>query len=100
MPNTVVSQNYDVSTETVELTMTITTIYTLVLSMYLAKAIRKLISTLFSLQIIVHMFIFSIPFPGNIVNIIKKLKPLVSSFNIIKKLTKFYEKFIAVDRLA
>jgi hypothetical protein len=79
--------------------MTIAAVYNLVLSVYLAKAIKKLISTLFSLQIIVHMFIFSIPFPGNIVNIIKKLKPLVSSFDIVKDLTKFYEKFIAVDTL-
>ena len=98
MPNTAASQNYDSGTQKVEFTMTITTVYTFVLSMYLAKAIKKLISTLFSLQIIIHMFLFSIPFPGNIVNVIKKIKPLVS-FNIIKGLSKYIEKFLFVDTL-
>ena len=35
MPNTAASQNYDSGTQKVEFTMTITTVYTLVLSMYL-----------------------------------------------------------------
>lgn len=55
-----------------------------------------MIATLFSLQIIIHMFLLSIPFPGNIVNVIKKLKPLVS-FNIIKDLNKFIERIFMVD---
>ena len=98
MPNTVASQNYDKSTEQVSFIMIMSTIYTLALSLLLSNAIKKLLVTLFSLQIIIHMFLFTIPFPGNIVNVIKKIKPLVS-FNILKDLNIFIEKVFIFDSL-
>ena len=63
--------------------MVIGTIYSLVLSFVLANVLKKLLMTLFSLQVIVHMFMLTVPFPGNVVNIVKKVKPLIS-FNIMK----------------
>ena len=98
MPNTEASQNYDKSTEQVSFAMIISTVYTLVLSLFLSNAIKKLLVTLFSLQIIIHMFMFTIPFPGNIVNVIKKIKPLVS-FNILKDLNVYIEKVFFFDKL-
>ena len=63
--------------------MVIGTIYSLILSFVLANVLKKLLMTLFSLQVIVHMFMLTVPFPGNVVNIVKKVKPLIS-FNIMK----------------
>ena len=54
--------------------------------------------TLFSLQIIIHMFMLTIPFPGNIVNVIKKIKPLIS-FNIMKGISVYIEKVLVFDTL-
>ena len=98
MPNTKASQNYDEGTEQMSFAMVVTTVYTLVISLFLSNTIKKLIATLFTLQIIIHMFLLSIAFPGNIINVIKKIKPLVS-FNILKPVTKYIEKFMLVDTL-
>ena len=78
--------------------MVLTTIYTLVLSMILANAVKKLLLTLLTLQVIIHMFMFMVPFPGNVSNVIKKIKPIVS-FNLMKSLTKYTEDFFGFDKL-
>jgi hypothetical protein len=44
------------------------------------------------------MFFFTIPFPGNIINVIKKIKPL-ASLNIMKELSKYVEKAFTFDTL-
>ena len=83
MPNTESSQQYDEGTEQMSFMMVIGTIYSLLLSFVLAKVLKKLLMTLFSLQVIIHMFMLTVPFPGNVVNVVKKIKPLIS-FNILK----------------
>ena len=98
MPNTVASQNYDESTEQVSFLMVMGTIYTILLSFILGKALKKVLKTMFSLQVIIHMFFFSIPFPGNMMNIIKKIKPTIS-FDILKTLSKYTEGIFNFDKL-
>jgi hypothetical protein len=73
--------------------MVVGTIYSLVLSFVLANVLKKLLMTLFSLQVIVHMFMLTVPFPGNVVNIVKKVKPLIS-FNIMKQFSAWIEKLM------
>ena len=99
MPNTESSQQYDSGTEQMSFMMVIGTIYTLALSLTLANVLKKLLMTLFSLQIIINMFMLTIPFPGNIVNVIKKIKPLIS-FNILKPLQNWVENTLQFDDLA
>ena len=98
MPNTEASQQYDSGTEQMTFMLVIATVYSLALSFFLANVLRKLLMTLFSLQIIIHMFMLTIPFPGNIINIVKKLKPLVS-FNILKIVSDYSEKLLPFDTL-
>ena len=98
MPNTLANQNYDENTESVSFWMIFTTVYTLVLSFFLNKALKKLLATFLSIQIIIHMFLLANPFPGNIFNIISKLKPLLS-FNILQKLSGFVEMRFQFDSL-
>jgi hypothetical protein len=98
MPNTEANQNYDSNTESVSFWMVFTTVYTLVLSFFLNKALKKLLATFLSIQIIIHMFLLANPFPGNIFNIISKLKPLLS-FNILQKLSGFVEMRFQFDSL-
>ena len=78
--------------------MVLGTVYTLILSMFLSNAIKKLLMTLFYLQIIIHMFMLTIPFPGNIVNVIKKIKPLIS-LNIMEGISVYIEKVLVFDTL-
>jgi hypothetical protein len=99
MPNNEASRSYDKGTDQLSIMMVISTIYTLLLGMVLSKAVKKMIVTLFSLQVIIHMFFFTIPFPGNIINVIKKIKPIVS-FNLLKSLSVYVEKYIKFDTLA
>ena len=89
---------YDSSTDQMQFVMVLTTVWTLALSMILANAVKKLLLTLLTLQVIIHMFMFMVPFPGNISNIIKKVKPIVS-FNLMKSLTKYTEDFFGFDKL-
>ena len=70
--------------------MVMGTIYSLLLSLILAKVLKKLLMTLFSLQVIIHMFMLTVPFPGNVVNVVKKIKPLIS-FNILKQFSVWVE---------
>jgi hypothetical protein len=98
MPNNPQTQAYDKGTEKMSFIMVLTTIYTLALSMVLADAVRKLLTTLLTLQVIIHMFMYTVPFPGNISNIIKKIKPIVS-FNLMKSLSKYTEKVFKFDTL-
>ena len=98
MPNTESSQNYDSGTEQMTFMMVIGTVYSLTLSFLLANVLKKLLMTLFSLQVIIHMFMLTIPFPGNIVNVIKKIKPLIS-FNVLQKLSDWIEKLLQFDTL-
>ena len=86
MPNTESSQQYDSGTEQMTFMMIVATVYSLALSLLLANVLKKLLMTLFSLQVIIHMFMLTVPFPGNIINVIKKMKPLIS-FNILQKLS-------------
>ena len=86
MPNTEANQNYDDKTEKLSFLMVLSTVYTLALSLIFSKAIKKLISTMFTLQLVINSFLLSLAFPGNIVNVIKKIKPLIS-FDILKSLT-------------
>lgn len=44
------------------------------------------------------MFMFTVPFPGNISNIIKKIKPIVS-FNLMKSISGYTEKAFGFDTL-
>ena len=44
------------------------------------------------------MFMFTVPFPGNISNIIKKIKPIVS-FNLMKSISVYTEKVFGFDTL-
>jgi hypothetical protein len=44
------------------------------------------------------MFMFMVPFPGNVSNVIKKIKPIVS-FNLMKSLSKYTEDFFGFDKL-
>ena len=89
---------YDQSTDQMQFLMILATVWTLALSMVLANAVKKLLTTLLTLQVIIHMFMFMVPFPGNISNIIKKIKPIVS-FNLMKSLTKYTEDFFGFDQL-
>lgn len=90
MPNTESSQQYDESTEQMSFLMVMGTIYSLLLSLILANVLKKLLMTLFSLQVIIHMFMLTVPFPGNVVNVVKKIKPLIS-FNILKQFSVWVE---------
>jgi hypothetical protein len=76
--------------------MILTSIYTLLLSMVIADAVKKMLTTLLTLQVIIHMFMYTVPFPGNISNIIKKIKPIVS-FNLLKSLSIYTEKVFKFD---
>ena len=98
MPNTEASQQYDESTEQMSFMMVMGTIYSLLLSLILANVLKKLLMTLFSLQVIIHMFMLTVPFPGNIVNVVKKIKPLIS-FNIMKQFSVWVEKLLTFDSL-
>ena len=86
MPNTEANQNNDDKTEKLSFLMVLSTVYTLALSLIFSKAIKKLISTMFTLQLVINSFLLSLAFPGNIINVIKKIKPLIS-FDILKSLT-------------
>ena len=96
MPNTESSQQYDESTEQMSFMMVMGTIYSLLLSLILANVLKKLLMTLFSLQVIIHMFMLTVPFPGNVVNVVKKVKPLIS-FNILKQFSVWVEKLLEFD---
>ena len=78
--------------------MVMGTIYSLLLSLILANVLKKLLMTLFSLQVIIHMFMLTVPFPGNVVNKVKKIKPLIS-FNILKQFSVWVEKLLKFDTL-
>jgi len=48
---------------------------------------------------VIHLFLFTIPFPANIGNFIQKLKP-IASFNILKVVSKYTVKYLAIDTAA
>ena len=98
MPNNEASQSYDEKTESMSFWMVFTTIYTLIISYFLSNAIKKLLVTFLSLQIVINMFLLANPFPGNIVNVIKKLKPIIS-FNVMKSVSVYVEKGFTFDTL-
>ena len=78
--------------------MVLTTVYTMILSMVMANAVKKLLTTMLSLMVIIHMFLFAFPFPGNVFNVIKKIKPIVS-FNIMNSLSQYTFKVFHFDTI-
>ena len=65
MPNTVASQNFDSGTDSTSNAMVATTILTTLLNIVFQGAMKELIGTILALQIIIHMFLLTIAFPGN-----------------------------------
>ena len=83
MPNNDASKNFDKGTEGADSSMTFTTITMFALNMVFAGAVKEIIGTIMGLQVVIHMALFMLPFPGNMGNFISKLKP-IASFNVVK----------------
>jgi len=66
------------------------------MGIFVQGALKELVGTILSLQVIIFMFLFSITFPANTGNFITKLKPIVS-FNILKVLSKYTVRFLMID---
>jgi len=86
MPNTEASRKFDDSTDKASAGMSATTIFTFCLNILFQGAMKEIIGTIVSMQIVINLFLFTIPFPANISTYVQKLKPIVS-FNILKVLT-------------
>mmetsp|Transcript_16682 Transcript_16682/g.25714 ORF Transcript_16682/g.25714 Transcript_16682/m.25714 type:complete len:134 (-) Transcript_16682:234-635(-) len=76
--------------------MSATTLFTFGLNMVFQGAMKEILGTILSMQIIINLFLFTIPFPANISTYIHKLKPIVS-FNILKALTTFTKGIFKFD---
>ena len=83
MPNNEASKNFDKGTDGADQGMTTSAIIMFALNLVFSGAIKEMIGTIMCLQVVIHMALFMLPFPGNISNYIQKLKP-IASFNVVK----------------
>jgi len=96
MPNDETTKNFDKGTEGADTSLTSTTIIMFLLNMVFAGAVKEIIGSIMSLQNVIHMLLFMLPFPANIVNYLSKIKP-IASFNVVKSLSKFIMQLLPQD---
>jgi hypothetical protein len=96
MPNNDASRNFDKGTDAADSSLTMTTIVMFLLNLIFAGAVKEIIGAIMSLQVVIHMALFMLPFPANMGNFIQKLKP-IASFNVLKQLSKLVDMILPQD---
>ena len=96
MPNNEASKQLEQGADKSQKGMTGITIINAIMNIFIQGALKEIIGTLLSLQVIIHMFLYSLPFPGNIQTFVKKLKP-IAGFNILKSLSVYTSKLFVQD---
>ena len=96
MPNNDASKALEEGADKSQKGMSGMTIINLIMNIFIQGALKEIIGTILSLQIVIHMFLYSLPFPGNIQTFVKKLKP-IASFNILKAISKYTSMIFVQD---
>ena len=70
MVNNEASRNFDKGTDGANSSLTFTTITMFLLNLIFAGAAKEIIGAIMSLQVVIHMALFMLPFPANMGNFI------------------------------
>ena len=97
MPNTAGSRSFDTGTESVGIALNWTLLICAAINYVYSGVLVKIVGSLMHVQIVIFQALMMFLLPGNAVNYIQKIRPIVT-FNIIRFLTDFSIWVLPVDK--
>lgn len=96
MPNTAESRNLSKKAQDAEEQLALMTLLLFALQFVMSSVFKKIVITIFALQIVVHLGMINVDFPGNTLNFIATVKS-VTYFKVFKKLAEVNKRVFEFD---